>query len=170
MSTERYEFGTAERIEADAVGVPGQRRFRLLVESAAGVASLWMEKEQLQALAMAIDQIVAGMPALWSRSASEQAPAGPTAPFDRPSVEFTVGRLALGFDEERKLYLVQAHDIEGDLEGEATFRCRVSRSQLRALGARINLVVAAGRPRCPLCGTPLEGAHHVCAGQNGHPH
>jgi hypothetical protein len=30
-------------------------------------------------------------------------------------------------------------------------------------------VVAAGRPRCPLCGAPIEGKH-VCPASNGHVH
>ncbi|MBI2939313.1 MAG: DUF3090 family protein [Chloroflexi bacterium] len=169
MSKARYDFGAIELLEADAVGAPGQRRFRLLAQGARGVAALWLEKEQLQALAMAVDQITAGMPALWARGAAESRPPEPMPAIPEPSVEFTVGRLSLGFDEEKQVFALLAHDLEGDLEGEPTFRCQVTRGQLRALGARINAIVAAGRPRCALCGASLEaGARHVCAAQNGH--
>jgi hypothetical protein len=31
-------------------------------------------------------------------------------------------------------------------------------------------VTASGRPRCPLCGSPLDGSLHFCPGSNGHSH
>ena len=45
----------------------------------------------------------------------------------------------------------------------------IGRDAARSLVARIGSVVAAGRPRCPLCGRPLEGdGAHFCPGANGH--
>src|SRR5215207_6720 len=58
------EFGPVLRIEADAVGPPGRRAFRLLAVRTDASAWLWVEREQLQALAMLIEQLLTGLPAL----------------------------------------------------------------------------------------------------------
>ena len=53
------EFGVARGIDAQAFGQPGQRTFRLRIVGAEGqAASLWMEKEQMQALSLAIKQML----------------------------------------------------------------------------------------------------------------
>src|SRR5687768_2082642 len=109
------EFGPVVRIEADAVGPPGRRAFRLLAVRADASAWLWVEREQLQALAMLIEQLLTGLPALDLRaSPTETRPAAsreegiPSLP---PDVEFKVGQLALGYDESQRLYLILAHDV-----------------------------------------------------------
>ena len=53
-----WDFGRAELLEPEAIGEPGQRRFRLRVQSGDKAASLWMEKEQLAALSFGIRQIL----------------------------------------------------------------------------------------------------------------
>ena len=56
----QYVFGPATRLQAQAIGEPGHRTFRLLIESDDGrAAALWVEKEQLQALGLAIEQLLA---------------------------------------------------------------------------------------------------------------
>jgi uncharacterized repeat protein (TIGR03847 family) len=169
MSSNREDFGPVGRLQSDAVGSPGSRRFRLLLEGGKGSACLWMEKEQLQALGLAIEQLLAPLATIWTKSPSEGP--RPTVADDfpaQPTIEFQVGRLALGFDEESQQYLLLVHDSEASQEGPATLVCRANRAQLRALSQSIAALVAAGRPRCPLCGQPLEGPTHVCAGSNGH--
>lgn len=170
MGAEAYNFGTATYLEADAVGPPGQRRFRLLAHSAQGTVWLWLEREQLQALSMAIDELLGGMPALWSLQRATAKPV-PRAmlPASKPALEVQVGQLGLGYDEERKLYVIQAHDIEADVEGAPTFVAWATRQQLETLTRQIGEVLAAGRPRCPLCHQPLSpGQPHSCPGHNGH--
>ena len=54
MFDAQYVFGPATRLQAQAIGEPGHRTFRLLIESDDGrAAALWVEKEQLQALGLA---------------------------------------------------------------------------------------------------------------------
>jgi len=56
----QYGFGPATRLQAQSVGEPGHRTFRLLIESDDGrAAALWVEKEQLQALGLAVEQLLA---------------------------------------------------------------------------------------------------------------
>ncbi len=169
MSSNTEDFGPVSRIQPDAVGVPGNRRFRLLLEGDRGSACLWLEKEQLQALGLAIEQLLAPLATIWTSKAPDQptpASAGEFPP--HPTIEFQVGRLALGFDEESQQFLLLVHDVEAEQEGPPTLTCRATRPQLRVLSQSIASLVAAGRPRCPLCGQPIEGASHVCAGSNGH--
>jgi hypothetical protein len=65
--------------------------------------------------------------------------------------------------------VVVAH-AQGEEEGEyPEVHLWGSRSQMLALSQRAAEVVAAGRPRCPLCDEPLTpGGRHVCVRDNGH--
>jgi uncharacterized repeat protein (TIGR03847 family) len=175
----QYVFGPATRLQAQAVGEPGHRTFRLLVESDDGrAAALWVEKEQLQALGLAVEQLLAEFQGHAAVRAPQQ-PAVESFP-PNPTVDFKVGRLALGQDESElesgPRYVLLVYDIEssGTEEEEptqrATFVSRATREQLRALSRNIAEVVAAGRPRCPLCGEPMESKDkpHGCVRTNGH--
>jgi uncharacterized repeat protein (TIGR03847 family) len=178
VSEAQYAFGPATRLQAQAIGEPGQRTFRVLVESEDGrAASLWVEKEQLQALGLAVEQLLAEFQGKSGRP-PRQPPVETFPP--NPTVDFKVGRLALAQDE-RELesgprYMLLVYDVEGGGEEEeqptqpATFACRATREQLRALSRNIAEVVAAGRPRCPLCGEPMESRDkpHGCVRSNGH--
>jgi len=165
------EFGPVTRLQADAVGKPGQRAFRLLIEGAAGSACLWVEREQLQALAMLIEQLLTGWPAIQIRGVPPPSSAGPaqTSPFPAtPEVDFRVGQLALGYDEKNSLYVLLAHSVDSTAGQDADFTCQATRAQLRALSESILPLLAAGRPRCPMCEAPLGTDKHRCARANGH--
>jgi uncharacterized repeat protein (TIGR03847 family) len=178
----QYTFGPATRLQAQSIGDPGQRTFRILVESDDGrAAALWVEKEQLQALGLAVEQLLAELQGRLASGARQvrQPPADTFPP--NPTVDFKVGRLALGQDESeletgpRYVLLVYDAEASGPEEQEeptqpATFACRATRDQLRSLSRNIAEVVAAGRPRCPLCGEPMENKEqpHGCVRANGH--
>jgi uncharacterized repeat protein (TIGR03847 family) len=175
----QYAFGPATRLQAQAIGEPGHRTFRLLVESDDGrAAALWVEKEQLQALGLAIEQLLAEFQGRPGARPAHQPPIETFPP--NPTVDFKVGRLALGQDESEletgPRYVVLVYDIEGSGSEEeepttpATFATRATREQLRALSRNIAEVVAAGRPRCPLCGEPMDSPDkpHGCVRSNGH--
>lgn len=172
MAELNVDLGTAEHIKADAVGEPGARTFRIRVTSPNGSACLWMEKEQLQALGMAIDQLVAQLRSNRTGRNESPAPASESGDFaPNADYEFRVGRLGLGYDDERDLLVLLAHEVEADAEGPPSLTCRVARGKMRTLSSEIGTVVSAGRPRCPLCNAPLTGGPHACPGSNGHtPH
>ena len=168
MSETGQDFGTASHVKADAVGEPGQRTFRLRLITEQGSAQLWIEKEHMQALGMAVDQLLAQLRT--NKVGRGQAPAPASESGDFPTTftrEMRVGRLGLGYDDERDLLVMLVHEREADLEGPPTLQVRVSRGQMRTLSAEITTVVAAGRPRCPLCGAPLGDGPHSCPGSNG---
>jgi uncharacterized repeat protein (TIGR03847 family) len=143
----------------------------VIIESERGSACLWVEREQLQALAMLIEQLLTGWPAIQIRGA----PAGSARPSRRskeftssPEVDFRVGQLALGYDDRSALYMLLAHSVETEPNSEADFSCQATRAQLRALNETIVPLLAAGRPRCPMCEAPLGEGQHRCARSNGH--
>jgi uncharacterized repeat protein (TIGR03847 family) len=165
MAGKQVDLGPVLRIDAAALGAPGRRTFRLAATSRAGSAWLWLEKEELQVLGMTIEQLLGRLP-LDPALAQNQPPApaaiAATEAGDRPELEFKVGRLSMGYDEDADLFVLLAHEEEADPDGPPSLRCQVSRRQLRSLSEQITAICAAGRPRCPLCGVPLNGPKHPC--------
>ena len=50
MNEATNDYGRADSVDAEAIGEPGQRRFRLIVISGTDRASIWMEKQQLDSI------------------------------------------------------------------------------------------------------------------------
>lgn len=182
MSYEFHDFGQSDLVDAEALGRPGNRRFRLIARSRSGSASLWLEKEQLLELARYLDQLLSekgDMPVL-RVEVQVPPPELPHAPRDfprHPDVEFQVGQLQIGIDTEQDVLLLRAAPLtiverDGELEAEADdpqFSTYLTRTQADRLSGHILALMAAGRPRCPVCLQPMQ-EHHVCAKQNGfHP-
>ena len=175
MARDSYDFGVVDRLQATAIGLPGQRTFKIQFANENGeTASLWIEKEQLQTLGNAIDQLIAQLSGdpyidIVTRD-PEEIELEPESYFPEPPVvEFKIGRLALGYDEGRGRFTLLIHNIEDEQQGPVGFRCLVTRDQLQTLSHQIDAVIHAGRPRCPLCGTPLSpGTAHFCPPFNGH--
>jgi uncharacterized repeat protein (TIGR03847 family) len=181
MSGAMDDFGRAEILGVEALGEPGARRFRLFARGRQGeTAALWMEREQLEALSVAMERVLAhaaGRMALRREASADPTPP-PSAPADFPeraSVEFAVGQLQIGYDPDEELIFLRASsvesllasDIESTDEFEPEFSIVASRAQIALVCAQITSILSAGRPRCPLCGRPMtEG--HVCDKQNGY--
>ena len=159
------DIGDVQRAQVEAIGEPGQRRFRLLAVIDGETYIAWMEKQQLDALGRALEQVLEQLPG----RAPDLLPLYHPGEFDfNTRRQFRVGRMELGFDEERDRLVVIAHDIESELEQDSGFTCRFTRSQARELSDNAATVVAAGRPRCVLCGQPMGNGPHACPQQNGH--
>lgn len=168
MANETFDLGQATGIMADAVGPAGQRRFRILARNEYELANLWVEREQLEAMATAIEKLLTEVPSAEQDDPDRPPREGPLS-FDlRPALELRVGQLALGYDESRKLFMILAHDVEAERGGPASFTCLARRAQLQAFGFAVHALVAAGRPRCPICGLPADDGRHDHAQSNGH--
>src|SRR5690348_16992433 len=108
------DLGVVRTLGAEAVGQPGQRRFRLFVRNKHESAVMWMEKEQLNSLALTIDRFLAQLTE--GQVLHIEAQAGgfhalSTLPTDFPNVpdhELQVGRFILGYDETKQLFLLSA--------------------------------------------------------------
>lgn len=172
MAEQRFDFDDVQRADAEAIGVPGQRTFRMIFGEGGDVVVLWLEKQQLQALGMAFEQMIAQLRAAGVAAArvSDVEPA-PVGPVPAASAEFHVGRLAVGFDEERARITLFAHDIEAEEEDPPAVVVRLELQRARTMATQIERVVSAGRPTCPRCGAPIGPEGHVCPHDNGHfPH
>jgi uncharacterized repeat protein (TIGR03847 family) len=155
--------GDAWRVMVEAIGEPGSRRFRFVALIEQETVVLWMEKQQLQALGIALGQVL--------ERVSEASIAGlhPDA-FAEFNLEtrrqFRVGRMELGFDEASDRLVMIAHDI--DEPGQTRITCRITRQQALEISEDVEVIVNAGRPICPLCLEPMGPGPHVCPGMNGH--
>lgn len=174
MREPRYNLGRATWIGAEALGLPGQRTFRLLVQTHSASAQLWLEKEQLQALAQAIARMLLEINSerekdFLASAATVTVPRPPDFPAT-PEIELNVGALGLRYDPQRDLIALEAFDRDAEEEEGATFRCLASREQMESLEVNSLEVASAGRPLCPLCGAPLSeaGMPHFCPRTNGH--
>ncbi len=161
------EFGPVQHLSADAVGQPGQRRFRLRAISQGGAyAFVWMEKEQLSAIGEAIETTL-------EHAEVDLASAGPGEPEPvfplqaNLDLDVRAGRLSLGLNEETRRIVVVAAEAASEAEGEAV-SIEFDFDTARRLRAQITEVVAAGRPPCPFCGAPIDPEGHVCPRSNGH--
>lgn len=159
-------LGTARAIDARAHGEPGQRTFQLrIIGSNEESASLWMEKQQLQALNLAFNQLL-------NQLGQQPEIAKDIVAFpDGADHEFRVGRMSIGFDTSNNTVVLHIYSEERgeDDEGEPDVLVRVSEGDCSSLNTRIQEIVAAGRPQCPLCAMPMgDGGEHMCIRTNGH--
>lgn len=175
MPRQVFVFDNPERFVAGTVGQPGERTFFLQVRDGGRVVSVAMEKSQISALADRVETLLTEV----SRTAAIATGAGgeDVAPLDTPlEEEFRVGALALGWDSEDGLVVLEAQALSetpaepmsDEPEGPDALRVRIRPAVAGSFVVRARRVVAAGRQPCPLCGLPLDPEGHICPRQNGH--
>lgn len=178
------EFDPPDRFVAGTVGPPGQRTFFLQASSGSRLASVSLEKQQLSTLADRVNDLLDDFASSEAAEAVAEA-FDDVEPLATPiEDEFRVGTMSLGWDEERRVVIVECHDGQEELvvdeEGEATLepeqpspfetvlRVVIAPAHARAFARRCAKVVAAGRPPCPFCGGPLDPTGHICPRANGY--
>jgi uncharacterized repeat protein (TIGR03847 family) len=146
-------------VDVESIGEPGHRSFRLVIERRAATASLWIEKEQLEYLALIVDQQLARFGRRPSQGALPLLTLVARFP-SKPTVDLHVSRMAISFDSDRDRFVFAVHSLDQEEEGDRpALRWSANQAQAQALSEKIRTVAAAGRPRCPLCGSPIEGTH-----------
>ncbi len=166
------ELGPLIHISAEAIGQPGQRRFRLRAIAGDGQsASLWLEKEQLNSLADAIETVLTDEGFESRIRPLDDVEPDPVFPLNA-TVDMQIGQLSMGVNRDTRHVVLIASDRAdaGEPDGTSvTFEFDYRRANEFREQARS--VVAAGRPPCPLCTAPMDPAGHVCVRKNGHnPH
>jgi uncharacterized repeat protein (TIGR03847 family) len=185
-----HGFDPPERFVAGTVGAPGQRTFFLQARSGPRLVSVALEKQQVQALAERIDELLdevltsthgdAAIPAM--------APLGleDSDPLEQPiEEEFRAGTMTLSWDpsDERLVIEVfpyseaavitpeQVADLDDEdfeePEPDEVFLVRIPAGVARAFVKRTEQVLGAGRPDCPFCGNPVDPEGHLCVRANG---
>lgn len=158
------DLGTAQAVDARAYGEPGERTFQMRILGAnMETASLWLEKQQLQALSLALTQVLSqlGRGGLGA-SDIESFPAA-------PDHDFRVGRMAIGFDSSEGSVILQVFEVtRGEDEEDPDVTVRFTEDACAGLNRQLQEIIAAGRPQCPLCGQVMDPAGHSCIRSNGH--
>ena len=182
MAEARFDFAAVDAIDAESIGEPGKRTFRVRILRGDDSAALWVEKQQLSALGEAIPRLIEQLD---SEDQHPNVDARPISYFpDDPTVDFKVGRLALGYAAQEDRLVLVAHDLgpdpdeddlglgadqEADYDPEVpAFSCRFTREQARFLSNSCADAVAGGRPDCVLCHRPIDPEGHMCPRANGH--
>jgi uncharacterized repeat protein (TIGR03847 family) len=164
---ELIELNRADFITIDTIGPPGQRTFYLQAAQEDMLITLIIEKEQAAAMSVAISDI------LQKLAETEDEPEHEGLDLVHP-VEplFRVGRLGLGYDDTQNMLVITAEELVDEEEEEGTrVHIWATPSQMAALARKAAIVVASGRPICPLCGETLRpGEQHVCVRGNGRKH
>lgn len=152
-------------VTADYVGEPGERTFYVQAEDDDLRVTLLVEKEQVAGLAQVLRGLLAELDDApvddWDRQAmSLRAPLEPL---------WRVGEITVGLDPDAGRFMLDAVELTPDETDDAgRVRIWIDRDQARRLAAHAAAVVGEGRPRCRLCGRPLEVGGHVCPATNGH--
>jgi uncharacterized repeat protein (TIGR03847 family) len=168
MGTEgRYKFSSVTLLAGFAVGVPGKRTFFLGIGDKNSWVRIWLEKEHLQALNIAVEQLLSTLSEekIYIPSKAEP-PMSDDTPRSLPAAELDIVQMALGYEEGKvslKILVQRSGAHEPDtLEVHGRFTL----AQLKKLANQSASVCAAGRPLCPICGEPVDIEGHVCPGQN----
>ncbi len=184
-----HAFDPPERFVTGTVGEPGHRTFFLQAREGRRLVSVSLEKQQVQALAERVDELLdelmraAGdevlVPALAPRDLVDN------GPLEQPiEEEFRAGTMTLSWDADDERVVIEVFpfseaavvspdQLDDDLtdlqepEPEEIFLVRLPAAAARAFVERALTVVGAGRPDCPFCGNPVDPEGHLCVRANG---
>jgi uncharacterized repeat protein (TIGR03847 family) len=186
MAPRVHGFDPPERFVAGTVGPPGERTFFLQAKDGARLVSVALEKQQVQALAERIDELLDEV--LASAPGDAVVPAiapldlDDTDPLEQPiEEEFRAGTMTLSWDPDAERVVIEVFpfteaavvtpdQLDEDFEEpdpEEVFLVRIPAGVARAFVKRAEQVIEAGRPDCPFCGNPIDPDGHLCVRANG---
>src|SRR5262245_21908550 len=108
------ELDPVDRITADAVGEPGERSFYLQARKGPTVVTLLVEKQQVQLLAASVVEILARV----GKETGEGPPEDEMGLEEPIEPAWRVGRLSIGYEEERDLLLLEVAELLPEEEGQ----------------------------------------------------
>ena len=173
------DVGPVDRITAEAVGEPGSRTFYIQARAGVELVTVIVEKQQVELLAASVLELLQDVDPTDQPGDAEMALEEPLDP------RWRAGRLALAFDEDRDLFMLEVEELRPDADDASssgfvlpdpldatnepeTIRLWASSQQMLALSRHGAAVAARGRPACQFCGNPMDPEGHVCPAMNGH--
>ncbi len=163
------------------VGRPGAREFYLQARTKARIVTVALEKEQSALLANKIEEVLDELRSTEGNPFripdSTPAELVDNDPLEQPlDTQFRTGAMGLGWDPTTAEIVIEAYamvessDVDPDefgsepieVEPPEALLVRIPVGTARAFAKRTLEVVGAGRPRCPLCGQPMNPEGHVC--------
>lgn len=174
------DLGQVDRITADAIGEPGARTFYIQARAGGELVTVIVEKQQVQLLAASVLELMSEVAP--DDAVGDEAGMELEQPLDP---RWRAGRLSIGFDQERDLFLLEVEELRPDLEeledldvddpraepdeaAPESIRLWASPAQMLALSRHGAAVAARGRPTCQFCGNPIDPEGHACPAMNGH--
>lgn len=166
-------MGSLSRLEAESIGEPGRRTFRLLLGAGNAHCTLWLEKEQLYQLGIHLRDAVDSLTEEERGRESQHRDGSWSGEGDE--VDFKAGEMVLSHDKQTNTFYISAVERENPesesgsgSEPPLSISFWISTVQARALAEDALRICAAGRPACFLCGQPIDPDGHVCPRSNGH--
>jgi uncharacterized repeat protein (TIGR03847 family) len=176
MTSQKWSFDQPDRFIVGTIGAPGEREFYFQVRQKNILISLATEKSQATALAERVTTII--------REIRKSAPLsavnpGPTddQPLELPlDSEFVVGAIGIAFDPTLLEIAIsfraeEADSLSDEIADEDSgpmVEIHLDLSMALAFAQRTLALVAAGRPLCPFCISPIDPKGHLCPRANGY--
>jgi uncharacterized repeat protein (TIGR03847 family) len=160
------------RIVVGTVGAPGEREFFLQVREGSGVSSFKCEKGQVIALVAKLREIMKEIRKGYGHITSN--PVFDDLALEMPLIsEFTIGTMALSWNESERKLILQAEPVlfEGEelkLTRDESLEIFLSLEQAAGFILRCEKVIGAGRPACLFCSEPIDPSGHLCPRANGY--
>lgn len=180
MPRQIHVFRSPDRFLAGTIGQPGEREFFVQAVDGARVVSVACEKQQVAMLADRLGSLIAEVNRrLGTELEPSSPPEGPEALTTPIDAEFRVGTMGLAWDGTASQVIVELLALSDEEVGEElvledredapdALRVFLTLAEAREFAAHAQIVVAAGRPPCPLCGNPLDPSGHICPRLNGY--
>ena len=166
----KYPLGSLSHIEAKTFGEPGRRTFQLAIEAGGAHGTVWLEKELLFQLGVRLQESTQNLPSEELARPSKLVDSEWSG--EQLSLDFKAGQLSLEHDVENNSFGLSAYENEDEEspspEGPSSVSFWITTEQAAALAEEALRICAAGRPRCFLCGLPIDPEGHVCPRSNGH--
>ena len=172
MTSQQWSFDQPDRFIVGTIGAPGEREFYFQVRQKNVLISLATEKSQATALAERITTIIREIKKSAPLSAVNPAPVD-DLPLELPlDSEFVVGAIGIAFDPSLLEIEISFRAEDGDeVEDEDSgpiVEIHLDLSMALAFAQRTMALVAAGRPLCPFCISPIDPRGHLCPRANGY--
>ncbi|MEJ7650686.1 MAG: DUF3090 domain-containing protein [Nakamurella sp.] len=180
MTRQIHIFRSPEKFVAGTIGAPGEREFYLQAVEGRRVVSVACEKQQVAVLADRLGTLIVEVAKRFGAEADPSATGGPDRVLSTPvDSEFRVGTMGLAWDGEGAQVIVEllavteeevGEDVvlEDSEEGPDALRVFLTLAEARSFADHAGVLVAAGRPPCPLCNNPLDPEGHICPRLNGY--
>jgi uncharacterized repeat protein (TIGR03847 family) len=172
MTSQQWSFDQPDRFIVGTIGAPGEREFYFQIRQKNILVSLATEKSQAAALAERITTIIREIKKSAPLSVINPAPTD-DQPLELPlDSEFAVGAIGIAFDPSLLEIEISFRAEDADeTEDEGTspvVEIHLDLSMAQAFAQRTMALVAAGRPLCPFCVSPIDPRGHLCPRANGY--
>lgn len=170
MSDNVWDFSSPQRCVIGTVGQPGERAFYLQVSQDQRLATLGIEKVQAALLADRLDELLTQVGAQDLVTATPSMDNDPLlTPIDE---DFSITAMSLAWDVEGQHVILECETTSEEsalpVDDAVVVRAKLTIAASIEFVRRTRMVVAAGRPPCPLCSMPLETEGHICPRANGY--